>query len=468
MTSLREKAIKGGAFLLMRQAIGSVVSVVGVLLVTRIIGPYQYGLYVAASGIALFLSTVGAWGLDAHLLRMTEEPQEQEFNQAFTLMVLISAVLCGGVIGAHSIVSRFLKIPQEAPILFAMAFSVPLPLLAMPAVVKLDRDLNFKRVAINELVSQISQYIVTVPLALAGLGAWAAVAGFLTRQGCLLALSYQAANYRPALYWQSSLVKRMLNYGLGYSSSTWVWQLRRLVNPLIVGRYGGAEGVAYVGIAVRIAEMLAFASTVTWRIALPALAKLHNEAGRLRTSITEGMRFQAVAVGVPLASFALAAPFLIPLGLGHNWSSASKVFPFIALGYLSNAMITMPASVLYLFGKNMQMTSFWALHIVLFAGSAAFLVPRFGYLGYGWSEIVALPSYFVIHLLLVKVIGCPSYAAPAIWYATSASVIVLGALGSPALYFGFAALAAPFFFRKERATLSSYATIIFSRVVTPA
>lgn len=143
---------------------------------------------------------------------------------------------------------------------------------------KLDRDLNFKRVAINELVSQISYYVIAVPLALRGFGAWAPAAGFLTRQAVLLALSYCAARYRPGLHWERGLAKRMLSYGLSYSTSTWVWQLRELVNPMIVGRFAGAEAVGYVAVSVRIATLLSFASTVTWRIAMPALAKLNQDA----------------------------------------------------------------------------------------------------------------------------------------------------------------------------------------------
>jgi len=447
-----------------RQAIGIVLSVVGVLLVTRIIGPRQYGLFAAAVGIVTFLHTFGNWGLDVYLLRKTGDPEEKEFHQAFTLLLLIAVVLCIGVVALRHIVAAFLKMPEESSLLFALALTIPLNMLALPAIVKLDRDLNFKQVATNELVSQTSYYAIAVPLAFRGFGAWAPAAGFLTQQASLLALSYRAAKFRPGLQWERGLVKQMLAYGLSYSSSVWVYQLRDLVNPIVVGRFAGAEAVGYVALGVRIAGLLSFAKTATWRIAMPALAKLNKDAVRLRRSITEGMRFQAVSVGLPLASFALLAPFLIPLGFGHNWTSAAKVFPFIALGYLSNAMFNLHCSALYMLGKNMQVTCFNIVHVVLFAGSAALLVPRVGFVGYGWAELVALPSYVIIHLFLARAVGSPSYGAPAIWYATTVCAIVLGALGVPALYFGFAALFAPLFFRKERGTLAGYAQVLSSRV----
>ncbi len=462
--NLRQKAIKGGAFLIVRQGVGIIISVIGVLLVTRIIGPRQYGLFATAAGIVTFLSLFGNWGLDVYLLRKTEDPEEKEFHQAFTLLLIFAVVLGIGVIALRHMIAGFLKMPEESSLLFVLALGIPLNMLAFPAIVKLDRDLNFKQVAINELVSQTGYYAIAVPLAFRGFGAWAPAAGFLTQQASLLTLSYLAAKFRPGLFWERGLVKQMIGYGLSYSSSIWVWQMRGLVNPIIVGRFAGAEAVGYVAVSIRIASLLSFASQVTWRIAMPALAKLNQEAVRLQRSITEGMRFQAVSVGLPLASFALVAPFLIPLGFGHNWTSAAKVFPFIALSYLSNAMFNLHSSVLYILRKNMQVTWFHTVHMVLFAGSAALLVPHMGFVGYGWAEIAALPSYVIIHLILAKAVGSPSYSAPAIWYATAVCVIVLGALGVPALYLGFAALFSPLFFQKERSMLAGYAQVVFSRV----
>ena len=464
MTSLREKAIKGGAFLLIRQAIGIIISVVGVLLVTRLIGPRQYGLFAAGAGIVTFLYAFGTWGLDVCLLRKAEDPEAKEFHQAFTLLLLIALALCIGVMSLRHLIAVFLKMPEESSLLFVLALGIPLNLLTVPAVVKLDRALNFKQVAINELVSQAGYYLVAVPLAFRGMGAWAPVAGFLTQQASLLTLSYWTAKFRPGLHWEGKLIRQMLGYGLSYSSSIWVYQLRNLVNPIVVGRFAGAEAVGYVAVGVRIAALLSFAKSATWRLAMPAFARLNRDAARLCNGISEGMRFQAVAVGLPLASFALLAPFLIPLGFGHDWISAVVVFPFIAISYLSNAMFNLHSSVLYMLGKNMQVTWFHVVHIVLFAGSAAFLVPRLGFVGYGWAEVVALLSYPVIHLFLAKAVGTPSYIAPAIWYAAAVGVIVLGAMGVPALYFGFGVVFAPLFFRKERSTLAGYAQVLLSRV----
>ena len=226
-------------------------SLVGVLLVTRVIGPRQYGLYAVAAGIVTFLCALGTWGLDVYLLRRTEKPEEREFHQAFTLLLCISAVFLAGLGALSPLIASFVKISGVTRLIVFSAAAIPFNLLALPAVVKLDRALNFKQVAINELAGQASMYAVAIPLAFAGGGAWAPASGFLTQQLVLMVLSYWSAGYRPSLHWEPTLILQMLKYGLAYSSSVWVWQLRGLVNPFVVGRFAGVEAVGYIAVSIR-------------------------------------------------------------------------------------------------------------------------------------------------------------------------------------------------------------------------
>jgi O-antigen/teichoic acid export membrane protein len=202
---------------------------------------------------------------------------------------------------------------------------------------------------------------------------------------------------------------------------------------------------------------------VTWRVAMAALAKLDGNRDRLRRSISEGMRLQTFAVGLPLAGFALVAPFVLPLVFGPRWSPSLSVFPFIALSYLSNAMFNLHSSVLYLLQKNWEVTWFHCVHILLFSASAVVLVPRVGFAGYGWAEVVALASYLVIHLFVAREVGSPSYGMAAIWYFTAAAIFALCEIGPPVSYLGFLVLLGPILLPRERASILGYAQILLSR-----
>lgn len=461
--SLREQALKGGAILVIRQGLGIVLSLIGVLVVTRGIGPYQYGLYAASFGIISFINSLGTWGLDVYLLRKKTHPQPQEYNQAFTLLLCISTTFSISIILGQHVLAHWLKLPQLAPILATLALALPLNLLNLPAIVKLDRDLNFKRVAYIELISQISYLLLAVPLAFKGAGAWAPTAGFLTQQGNLFVLSYWSTTFRPRLCWNLALIKEMLSYGLSYSSSMWVWQLKNLVNPVIVGRFAGAEAVAFVALSVRLTEMLSFAKDATWRISIAALANLGEDRVRLRNSIQEGMRLQALTVGLPLAGFALVAPTVLPLIFGERWNPVLQVFPLIAVSYLFNAIFTLHGSVLYLLQKNLLVAWFNVVHVALFAGSAVVLVPRLGFIGYGWAGICAIGSYLVIHAYVDKEVGSPSYVAALLWCSVVLAMLVLSELNGPLEYVALILPMIPLISASERSVLGNYAQLLVRR-----
>lgn len=461
--SLREQALKGGAILIARQGVGILLSLLGVLVVTRGIGPYQYGLYTASFGIFSFICSLSTWGLDVYLLRKTTNPQPQEYNQAFTLLLCIGTTFSISIVLGQHAIAHWLRLPQVTPILGILALALPLNLLILPAIVKLDRDLNFKRIAYIELLSQISYLLLAVPLAFKGAGAWAPTAGLLAQQGSFFVLSYWSTAFRPRLCWNLDLIKEMLSYGLSYSSSVWVWNLRSLVNPLIVGRFVGAEAVAFVALSIRLTEMLSFAKDATWRISIAALANLGNDRVRLRNSIQEVMRLQMVAVGLPLAGFALFAPGILPLIFGERWNPVLQIFPFIAISYLSNAIFNLHASVLYLLNKNFLVARSNLVHVAVFAGSAVLLVPRMGFIGYGWAEICTLVSYLVIHAYVDKEIGSPSYAAALPWYAVALVMLALSELNGPIQYLAFILPVLPLISASERKVLGNYAQLLIQR-----
>jgi PST family polysaccharide transporter len=461
--SLRQRTIKGGAFLVGRQATGIVLSLMGTLLVTRIIGPRAYGVFAAGIGIMTFLTTFGTWGIDVYLIRKAEEPVNQEYNQAFSLLLIITAVFGGGIFVLRNYIGSLIQIPEAGPVIAVLALGVPFNLLALPAIVKLDRALDFKQVAFTELASQVSYYILAVPLALAGTGVWAPTIGFLAQQIVFFVLNYWCTKVIPRWHWDNHLVRQMLGYGLSYSGGIWIAQLRSLVNPVIVGRFAGAEAVGFVALSIRVAALLSSAKSVTWRVAMAALAKVGDDRERLRRSLTEGMRLLAISVGLPLAGFAIIAPVVIPLAFGPRWIPTLQLFPFIALGCLVNAMFALHSSVLYLLRKNQKVVWFNCIHILLFAGGAAVLVPRLGFLGYGWAELITLVSYLVIHVFMAQEIGSPSYGAAAIWNLTAVCALALGTLGAPLAYLGLLVLLVPVLFPKERASLVGYAQLLLSR-----
>ncbi|MBD1933252.1 MULTISPECIES: oligosaccharide flippase family protein [Cyanophyceae] len=427
--SLKTQVMRGGIYLVLRQGLGVFISLAGVMLVTKVIGPENYGLYAAAVSIFLYLQMLSQLGIEVYLVRREGEEELGVYHQAFTLLLL--QALAGMLLAflALPLIESWVNIKGFRPVAQVLFLGLPVVLLNQVPMARLERNLDYKRVALIELLGQLFYYVIAFPLAFRGAGVWALVAGWWLQQAQTLALLYWSAGYRPRFAWNWDLVKQMWGYGMSFSASIWVWQLRTLINPLLVGRFAGAEAVGYVALAIRIIEILGFVKAATWRISIATLSRLQGDKERLVRAVTEGMGLQILAVGPLLVGVSWVSPWLIPLVFGDRWLPVVQVYPFIALGYLTNSLFNMHSSALYVLRRNWEVTAFHIVHMALFAGAAFLLLPRLGLIGYGWAEIVALTSYVVIHFYLVRDIGNPDYRLTGLWWGAFAAALFAYQLG---------------------------------------
>jgi O-antigen/teichoic acid export membrane protein len=395
--TLREQVLRGGVYLVLRQGVGVALSFLGLLLLTRLIGPVSYGLYVTALGVIVFLSQVARVGSDVYLVRRQDDPSDAAYDQAFSLVLLSSLALSVLAAVLSPAVAGWLNDTRFLPPLWAMLVILPLAVVSAPAVARLERALEYRRVAVLELVEQVTFFLVALGLAWGGAGVWALVGGYGVSQLWLAAGSYALIGSRPRWHWSRPLLREMLAYGLGFSSSLWIWHLRSLVSPLVVGRYLGPEAVAYIALATRLVDGLSLIRHATWRLSIAALAKVQHEPPRLRRALEEAMGFQALALAPLLAAFALLSPWLVPVAFGQQWMPALSVFPFVAVGALVNATFSVHTSVLYVVKRNREVTVFHLVHLALLSAGALWLVPRLGLPAWGLAEVLALASYLTLH-----------------------------------------------------------------------
>lgn len=415
---LRRKVFVGGSFMLFRQGLSIIISLFGVVLLTRLIGPSNYGIYNAVMGIYLFIYYLTQFGVNVYLVRKEGEIEKEEYDQAWTFLVFIGLIALFISEALIPLIGKWVRLSGFNSVAFVIFLCYPISLANIVPISKLERELNYKRVALIELFAQIIYYAIGLPLAFLGSGVWAPVTGWWAQQVFVVSLSTISAKYKPKIYFRAELMKNMLGYGLSYSISFWIWQFRNLVNPLIVGRFLGAESVGYVALAIRIVEILTFAKGVVWRISIAVMGRLQREKERLLEIINEGMRIQLLAIFSLVLPFSIIAKWIVPLFFGNKWIPVLKIFPFIALAYIVNSVFSLHSSALYTLGKNKEVAIFHGIHITLFAGGTFLFIHNFGLISYGIGELIACLAYVPIHYFLLKNVGKPDYSVPFIWLAS--------------------------------------------------
>jgi PST family polysaccharide transporter len=421
--------LRGGVYLGARQAIGLAVSVGGVFLLMRALGPAQYGLYAAALGFFTTLQLVSQLGVGVYLIRHENEPTRKMLDRAATLLGLLG---CGALLlGLLTLpaLARWSRLEGVALPTFALYAALPVAGVAGVPMALLDRRLDYRSVAWTELGGQLAYYAVGIGVAAYRPTVWAPVIGWWTQQALLLAGASYASRYVPRPAWDRSAAGEMLRYGVGYSVSIWLYQLRRALNPLIVGRYLGAEAVGVVSLTLQLVTQLSFVAVSAWRLSTAALARVQSDPARLLHAVEEGMRLQVPAVAPFLLLFAWVGPWLVPTALGPEWRPLPEVFPFVAASFLFSAVFTLQTSALSVRRENAAVARTHLIQMSLLGGVAFALVPVWGLSGWGLGELATLAGFLHLHRATKRRIGSPSYGTTLVLAAACAVAMFAHRLG---------------------------------------
>ncbi len=398
----------------LRLAAGAGIGIVGITLLTRFIGPANYGIFTAAHATLVYFITMTECGIGVYLIRLDRDAPE-DFHQALTLLVLFSLV--GILLGvpAAFLLEHFYGLREVRTAVIAMVLGLPLVHVVKVPMARLERALDYKRVAMIELVGNLSYYMVALPLAYRGAGLAAPIAGWWAQQLAQLIQLY-GTDYRPRFVWQPSIIRRMVSFGAPYSVTQILMALRDLVNPLVVGHLLGPTGVGYVALGLKIVQQLGIVRTATARISVAAFAKVQGEPARLARALTEGMFLQIIAVGPLLCAFSVIAPLVIPFVFGPKWVPVSQIYPWLAVATMITSIFQLHISVLTVLALNYQQALSYFVRLVLLVALAAVLVARLGTTGYGMAELLSLPPFcFLLHRTISARIQPLRYASALIW-----------------------------------------------------
>jgi O-antigen/teichoic acid export membrane protein len=428
--SVRKQGLLAGAYLSLREGAGMGIRLLGMLALTRLLGPTQYGLYAGSAAIVATLGTFAQMGTEIHLIRREHEPDRAVYDQTFTFLVISTLLGCalgyaisfglGGWMGDGRFVAPFR----------VLLISIPVNVLWVPAQAMLERAFEYKRLAWIEVGGDIALYGVAVTLAVTGIGVWAPVAGYLAWQTWLLVASCAAARYLPHLHFSRAGLREVARWGVGYSPGLWLRQIEGVVGPLVVGRFAGAAGVGYVAFVGRLVDTLGFPARASWRLSIVSFGKVQSDLARLKRGVAELMALQLLALGSVFAGFSLAITIIVPLLFGHRWSHAIPLYPYFALSAIGVAVQNSQMTVLYVAKRNKAVAKVNAVRVVLLAPAAFLLLGAMGLLGFGIASVITTLSLLVSDQE-VRAIVSPDYRRAIPWALAFIPPLFIATVGLP-------------------------------------
>lgn len=438
----REAVISGTALLFGRQIISLVLKFMGLLVITRMLAPEQYGVYSAAFAIYSYALALGFAGVGVYLLRQSGELAEINYRTASTVLMTLSASIVMMLALCSEMLARYLALDGFAYIFKLLLIALPFQIMTSPAMVYLERKFDYRSVAFIEIVGQLVYYALIIPMLIYGASITILAWGWIAQSVMCFVLAHLRAQRLPMFGWNSAVCRAIFAYSIPFSISNWIWQLRMLILPLIVAPTIGAYATGLVAMVIGLLTMLGIINTVIWRVSIASLAHFQHDKPAMGKTIQEGMEANTLIVGVILLGFSWLGGWIVPLVFGTKWLPILEIYPYVAVGCLTTAMFNLHSAALSVVHRNSYMAYYHIAHIALFAGAAFLCVPMFGMKAYGFGEIAAVPSILIVAFFVRRIFGSINYTCAALWW--SATVIGLFWREIELLALGKWAIAAPF------------------------
>jgi O-antigen/teichoic acid export membrane protein len=408
---LRRRAEIGGDGLRLRTARGTIVNtiyLVGInalavvlgVVVAGLLGPEEYGLWGLLTVSFGTLFALLAVGIDDKYIQQDHPDQQAAFEVAFTLQAMLAALLTLIALVAIPVFSILYDEPRI--LVPGLLLAVALPLLALQTPIWVFyRRMDFVKQRVLEGSNRVAAFVVTLALALAGVGFWSLVVGTLA--GVLLAtfLTVRSSPYKLRFRYESGAFREYATFSwplfVGSTSGVLMWQV-----PLVIAaRSLGAASIGAVTLASQMTQYTKQVDDIVTHALYPAISAVKYRSDLLFESFSKSNRLALLwgfPVGVGAALFAepavhfilgrdwlLAVPLVQVLGvsaaldqIGFNWTAFARArgeTRVLALAGVAMMVAVLGVGVPLLIEHGLS-----GLAIGIAAGTVTSLVIRVGYL----------------------------------------------------------------------------------------
>ena len=326
---LRRRAELGPEALRVRFARGTIVntlhlvainalSIVQGVLVARLLGASEYGLWglIVISFSTLF--ALAAIGLDDKYINQDHPDQQAAFEIAFTLQTMLCGLLTLIALIAIPLFSLLYDEPRILVPGLLLALTLPLITLQTPIWV-FYRRMDFVKQRVLESCNPVAAFLVTVGLALAGVGFWSLVAGALVGAIVAAAVSVRYSPYKLRFRYEHGAFREYASFSwplfVGGVSGVLMWQV-----PLtIAARTLGTASIGAMTLASQAMQYTRHVDDIATHALYPAICAAKDRADVLFESFSKSNRLALLwgfPVGIGAALFAEPAVHLV---LGREW-----------------------------------------------------------------------------------------------------------------------------------------------------
>lgn len=404
ISAIKKKSVTGAISYFARSIFLQGIALGAAILLSAFLDPEDFGIYgfvIQIIGILTFLSDVG---LAAALIQKKHTPSKEEYQTVFTVQQILAwiVVFCSIILILSGWV--FQKTGEAGVwILLSLAISFPLASLKTIPSVILERNLDFSKLVIPNIVEQIIFYTILVFMAWKGYGAIAYAYAICARSalGTLIMLYIQP--WTIGLRIDRTAFQRLFSYGFTFQLNDFLARIKDQLFYLALGTFLPLREFGYISWAKQWSH---YPYTLTVQnvmaITFPTFSRLQHNNIALSRAIEKTIYFITLIIFPMIVGMSVFIyPLLTIVPEYQKWSPATLSLILFTLHIGWGAISSPLTNTLNAIGEiaiTLRLMIFWTVLTWVLTPLAIFW---FGYNGVAIATFVISFSSF-LPILYVK------------------------------------------------------------------
>lgn len=307
------------------------ISFVSNIVLARLLTPDDYG---CIGMLAIFITVSNTFvdgGFGSALIQK-KEPTQKDYSTIFWLNLFMSVVIYGILYISAPAVSRFYDIPLLSSVLRVQGIVLIINALNIVQTNQLRKSINFKRLAVIYIASQIVGAVCAIVLAYMGWGVWALVAQQIIASSITSVILWVMNRWLPQLCFSFDSFKQLFTFGGFILASNLINTFCNNVQGLLIGKFFNPAILGYYTQARKLEEIASQSfSSVVDQVSYPVLSKLQSDNVLMR-NVLQKLTSSLAYITFPLMLILiLITEPLIMLLYGEKWLPCVPYFQILCI-----------------------------------------------------------------------------------------------------------------------------------------
>jgi len=399
-TSVGKAIARGAAWTLSIRLVNRSISVVSTLILARLLTPTDFGVYALAMTVYAFVDLLGAFGFGYALIQ-NQDANDEHYNTAWTLNLLFSVMSASLLFVLAPFTADFFREPQLEGVMRFMCFLTLLQGTKNIGTINFQKHMTFDREFRFQILTKLSGFAVTIPLAFALKSYWAMLWGLLGTSLMLVVLSYVMQPFRPRL--ELGRWREMISFSAWLQINNILTYFNRHTENLLVSRMTGVASVGSLQLAREVGNLVGELVQPINRAAFPGYARVNKDAPRLCDVFCDVTSMVMIVAFPVVLGIIATAHLLVPVLLGEQWLHIVPLVQWLAMASLMMVVMSGTHNVLIALARLKWSTAIMACKLVLLVSFLLYFLPRYGVIGVGYAAVLSMGFVLILCYLALRI-----------------------------------------------------------------